>query len=180
MTTHGESEVPAHRWELLAAQRDRLRKLVISRLGHSADVEDCVHEALLRAATFARLDESRLGPFLTAVTLRVCVDHHRAAQRQQRALTRYVDPPEESVEGDVCERDAGSWLLRMTGNLTPRERAVILARAEGLGTADTARALNISHKSAESALTRARNRLRTAYDNEMTRAHRDLSPTISR
>jgi len=177
MTAQGGIAVSAARWELVAAHRERLQKLVGGRLGQGADVEDCVNEALIRAATFERLDESRIGPFLTTTALRLCVDHQRDAARRQRLNLRSVAPPQESVEDTVCERAAASWLFRLARRLSPRERDVILARAQGMSTADAACMLGISHKSAESAFTRARSRLRMSYEHEMNVSSRALCGT---
>lgn len=175
MTAQGGIPVSATRWELIAAHRERLRRLVGGRLGQGADVEDCVTEALIRAATFERLDESRIGPFLTTTALRLCVDQQRDAARRQRLNARYVTPQQESAEDTICEAAAASWLFRLARLLPPRERDVILARAQGMSTADAARMLGISHKSAESAFTRARSRLRISYEHEMNVSGRVLA-----
>jgi RNA polymerase sigma-70 factor (ECF subfamily) len=158
------------RWDRIAPQRERLRRLAASRLGPGADAEDCVHEALIRAATFENLDASRLDAFLTTVTLRLCADHQRRATRQQRFLPKYVSLEVEEVEEGVCEKAAASWLLQRTGELAPREREVMLARARGMSTMEVSEHFRISYKSAESAYTRARNRMRKLYDEEMARS----------
>lgn len=73
------------------------------------------------------------------------------------------------VEHRVCERAAGAWLLTQMTGLGERERDVLLSRARGLSTAETANALEITYKSAESAFTRARSRMRVLYHEEMAR-----------
>lgn len=159
--TPGAAVADQRRWELLLPHIERLRRLVRSRLGSHADVDDCVQEALLRAASFARLDESRLGPFLTATALRLCVDRHRERGRQLRLQHRVAFPetvptPEETV----CEHQLGRWLLAQAQQLPDRERQVMLARASGMSTVEAAERYNMSVKAAESAFTRGRHRLR--------------------
>lgn len=158
----------------MLAERERLLRLATSRLGRAADAEDCVQEAMIRAATFEALDESRVAALLTTITLRLCVDHQRGVQRDGRLAGRVGTlhrPPEtgSDIEHGVCERAAGAWLLTQTTALGTRERDVLLARARGLSNAETAHALRITHKSAESAFTRARSRLRSLYHQEMAR-----------
>jgi RNA polymerase sigma-70 factor (ECF subfamily) len=162
-----------HRWLLVLAERERLLRLVAGRLGRSADAEDCVQEALIRAATYDPLDESRVGALLTTITLRLCVDQQRRTARDQRLAVRVHNvrgtDGESDVEGQMCERAAGRWLLKQIEQLGAREQQVMRARARGLSTAEAAQALNITHKSAESAFTRARSRLHSLYREELAR-----------
>jgi RNA polymerase sigma-70 factor (ECF subfamily) len=161
------------RWSLVMRERERLLRLVVGRLGRTADAEDCVQEAMIRAATYAALDEDRVGALLTTITLRLCVDQQRRATRDQRLAHRVKtlggSDHGPDVELQTCERAAGSWLMGQLDRLSAREQQVIQARADGMSTAETARALNITHKSAESAYTRARSRLRTLYMQERAR-----------
>jgi len=170
-----EKEQRHHRWNLVLAERERLLRLAGSRLGRTSDAEDCVQEAMMRAVAFDALDESRVAALLTTITLRLCVDQQRGVQRDHRLATRVQilrrpepDPVSE-VEHRACERAAGAWLLTQLTGLGTRERDVLLARARGLTTAETANALQITYKSAESAFTRARSRLRAVYHQEMAR-----------
>lgn len=162
-----------HRWLLVLAERERLLRLVAGRLGRSADAEDCVQEALIRAATYDPLDEDRVGALLTTITLRLCVDQQRRTSRDERLAVRvrYVHGSDRGpdVESQTCEQAAGSWLLDQISSLGAREQQVMRARADGMSVAEAAQALNITHKSAESAFTRARSRLRVLYQEEMSR-----------
>jgi RNA polymerase sigma-70 factor (ECF subfamily) len=163
-----EETIGERRWRLILPHRERLRGLVSRRLWNTSDVEDCVQETLLRAATFAKLDEQRVGAFLTSTALRLCVDEHRGWERRRLLRQRMAvrdDPP--GPEDIVCDDALGSWLLAQVEQLEGRERQVILARAGGMGTVEAAQQLGISVKSAESAFTRARARLRNAYDRAM-------------
>ncbi|NGN67996.1 sigma-70 family RNA polymerase sigma factor [Streptomyces sp. A7024] len=161
--------VAERRWTLVVRERERLLRLARTRLGSTPDAEDCVQEAMIRAATFERLDETRVGPLLTTITLRLCVDQHRRRAREQRMLRGHTAPVGEDVASRLCEQAAGAWLLEQTVALGVREREVLLARASGLTPTETARHLRISVKSAESAFTRARKQLRTRYHAEMSR-----------
>jgi RNA polymerase sigma-70 factor (ECF subfamily) len=148
-------------WEVIASHRERLMRLVRRRLPNAQDAEDCVQEAMLRAAAHGSLDRERIGPFLTSVALRLCVDHYREQERRRRLLRRAaeVGVPEMPDEG-VCDQDFGRWLLGQVEQLRGRERQVVLARAQGISTLEFARMHQISVKAAEGAFTRGRARLR--------------------
>ena len=148
---------------MLMPHRRRLYRLALSRLHHEQDAEDCAQDALLRTAMFTELDVDRVEPFLTTTLLRLCVDRHRFRRRQSRLYVRVAEPggahgPEELV----CDRAETTWLLRQLYRLRGREREVMLARAAGLSTAETAGHLGITVKAAEGAFTRARAKLRSA------------------
>ncbi|MFB8777892.1 RNA polymerase sigma factor [Streptomyces broussonetiae] len=138
-------------------------RLVRRRLPSQQDAEDCVQETLARAAAHADLDRNRLGPFLTSVAIRLCIDFYRDVERRRRLVQRaaLLDAPG-TTEEDVCDEDFGRWLLGQVRQLRGREQEVILARAAGISTAEFARMHNISIKAAEAAFTRGRARLKTA------------------
>ncbi len=148
-------------WAEIAGHRERLLRLVRRRLPNAQDAEDCVQEAMVRAAAHGNLDRERIGPFLTAVALRLCADHYREQERRHRLLRRAVQVgvPELPDEG-VCDKDFGRWLLGQVDLLRGRERQVVLARAQGISTLEFARMHRISVKAAEGAFTRGRARLR--------------------
>jgi RNA polymerase sigma-70 factor (ECF subfamily) len=138
-------------------------RLVRRRLSNIQDAEDCVQEAMLRAVSHRNLDRDRLGPFLTSVAIRLCVDYHRQSERWNRLVQRAArDHGAEMPEDAVCDRDFGRWLLRQAHLLRGREQQVMLARADGISTAEFARIHQISVKAAEGAFTRGRARLRMA------------------
>ncbi|MEV2211861.1 sigma-70 family RNA polymerase sigma factor [Streptomyces sp. NPDC050997] len=149
-------------WEAISQHQDRLMRLVRRRLPSYQDAEDCVQETMARAAAHAALDRSRLGPFLTSVALRLCIDYYRELERRSRLLQRaaLLDDPG-TTEEDVCDEDFGRWLMDQVRYLRGREQEVILARAAGISTAEFARMHNISVKAAEAAFTRGRARLKT-------------------
>jgi RNA polymerase sigma factor (sigma-70 family) len=158
---YGSTATETRRWELLIAHRERLQRLVRSRVRNHQDVEDCVQEALLRAATFHGLDETRIGPFLTTVTLRLCMDVYRRSDQQRRLVQRALPASVVPDPGEtVCDESEGAWVYTQIRRLRGRERQVMLARASGASTREAARQLGISTKAAEGAFTRARARMR--------------------
>jgi DNA-directed RNA polymerase specialized sigma24 family protein len=68
---------PADRWQRVLSHRESLLKVARRRSMNVDDAEDAVHEAMVRAAESANLDDARLGAWLTSVTIRLCVDRYR-------------------------------------------------------------------------------------------------------
>ncbi|CUU55617.1 RNA polymerase sigma-70 factor, ECF subfamily [Parafrankia irregularis] len=151
------------RWSLVLPHRERLVHIARRRLPSTADAEDCAQEALVRAAGFRNLDSHRVGQFLTTTVLRLCVDHHRARMRADRAMARSVAAPSDpGPEDSTCDRAEALWLLDQTRRLRGRERQIMMARAAGRTTRQAADDLSISVKAAEGAFTRGRARLLAA------------------
>lgn len=151
-------------WLLVLAHRERLLRLSRARTASAQDAEDCVQEAMLRCVEFKNLDESRLGPFLTTVTLRLCADRYRERANEER-LRRRLGPGELEAPGpedDVCDRSEAVWLATRFGELTPRQQEIVRAREAGLSCAEVASRLQVSYVSVESSLARARSRFRDA------------------
>ncbi|MFD3792711.1 RNA polymerase sigma factor [Streptomyces cyaneofuscatus] len=164
-------ELPlAQRWELLLPHQERLYRLARVRLPAHQDAEDCVQEALLRAAGHRGLDAERVGPFLTSITLRLCADVYRRRERARRYLYQRSFAPETASgpEETACAAAEGAWMLQQVQRLEGREREVILARIEGTSTREAASRLGISTKAAEGAFTRARARLRRWHGASLT------------
>ncbi|MEV6960601.1 sigma-70 family RNA polymerase sigma factor [Streptomyces sp. NPDC051207] len=150
-------------WEEIFQHQDRLMRLVRRRLPSHQDAEDCVQETIARAAAHTSLDRERIGPFLTSVALRLCIDFYRDMDRRRRLMQRAaLLDTSGTTEEDVCDEDFGRWLLDQVRHLRGREQEVILARAAGISTAEFARLNNISVKAAEAAFTRGRARLKSA------------------
>lgn len=151
------------RWALLAAHRDRLVRVADRRLRDVAgDPEDCAHDALLRCDAVSDVDPERVGALLTTIVVRLCIDTERRSRAAAAATARYaarraVEPDAFEQVDDVAE---ARWLLSRVSGLAPIERAVLLARAEGLSAGETADRLNLTYKGVEGALTRARRKLR--------------------
>ena len=157
------------RWVAVYAHRERLLRLARARLGNAQDAEDVVQEAMLRCVEFAALDEERLGQFLTTVTVRLCADVHRGRQRGERLSRRlggfWANEP--GPEESVCDRAESAWLSRLLEQLTPKQRAIVEARAEGLSCGAVAERLVVPYTTVESAMARVRRSLRVALESTM-------------
>jgi len=150
-------------WAEYLAHRDRLLRIARTRTSSDMDAEDAVQEALLRAAiNHGGLDQDRISGWLTAVTIRLCVDSHRQRERESRHWGRAPgNPSPRTVDEEVCERDWASWAATHIDRLPPRQRAALLLKADGHDTDTVARRLGVSPRSAESLLARARRTLRS-------------------
>lgn len=173
-----EDDGRARLWEAVVAHRERLLRLSRSRTATAQDAEDCVQEAMLRCMEFENLDESRLGPFLTTVTLRLCADRYRERANDERLRRRlgFGHREEPGHEDDVCDRSEAAWLALRFRELTPRQQEVVRARETGLSCAEVASRLQMSYVSVESALARARSRFRDTLAKSMGA----MSPAVLR
>ncbi len=156
-------------WHAVLAHRERLLRISRTRTPTAQDAEDCVQEAMLRCMEFQNLDESRLGPFLTTVTLRLCADRHRERSNEDRLRHRlgFRDRDTPGPEDDICDRSEAAWLAAQFGELTPRQQEIIRARESGLSCAEVASRFRMSYVSVESSLSRARTRFRDALAKTM-------------
>lgn len=146
-------------WERAWAEKPRLLRIAGRRSLNRADAEDVVQEAILRCVTHPGLDPDRLAAMLTTVTVRLCVDKLRDRVAAERAVARLPVPSQKDVES-VADVAA---LVGEAANLVGRERAAMLARLLGLTVQEPADALGVSYKAVESALDRARRKLRAAW-----------------
>lgn len=151
----------AERWRLLVPHRDALLRIARARTMNEQDAEDCVQEALLRAALHEGLDPHRVGAFLGSTVVRLCVDLHRSRERAGRLRPRLAGTwlSDGGPEEQVCDMAEGNWLRGRCGTLSERERSVLLARAAGLSLPDAACHLQLTYKATATALARARRRL---------------------
>ena len=159
-----DSDAYARRWELVTQHRERLLPVALARCASRADAEDAVHEAMVRAVTYADLDETRLRAFLTTVTVRLCIDQHRRRERDLRAGTAvfHGDVDDLGPEPEACDRAEAEWVASVLATLPERQREVVEVRASGADLAETARRLHLSYRAVESALARARTQVRAA------------------
>jgi DNA-binding CsgD family transcriptional regulator len=118
----------------------------------------------LRVATFPRLNPRRSAEMLTVVALRLAADQHRQPQRRRAALRRlFASTSQRSPEDVALDRLHALQMLDCAHEqLGGHERSVLLLRAQGVGAAEAAAQMGVSYKSAESAYTRARRKLRAA------------------
>src|SRR5687768_5464336 len=112
-------------WSQVAAHRERLLKIGRRRCPTREDAEDVVQEAMLRTATFEELDEERLGQFLTAVTLRLCADVYRTAERGARAVRRLDAEDVPSPEAAALAAAEAEELRALLATLPERQRDVL-------------------------------------------------------
>ncbi len=141
------------RWNLVWTYRDALLTVARRRTPSVADAEDCVSEAMLRTVLHPDLDATRVGAFLTSVTVRLCADLHRDRTRAARvAATQHGDDRLVATpEALVCDRVEASRLAgAVARSLSPLEHAAVRARAEGVAPA------GVNARAANAALTRAR------------------------
>lgn len=146
-------------WERAWEEVPRLLRIAGRRSLNRYDAEEVVQEAILRCVTHPGLDPDRLAAMLTTVTVRLCVDRLRDRLAAERATARmHVPRPNdvESVADVIC-------LVAEAANLAGHERAAVLGRLLGLTVQETADALGVTYKAAESALDRARRKLRAAW-----------------
>ncbi|HEX8004071.1 MAG TPA: sigma-70 family RNA polymerase sigma factor [Mycobacteriales bacterium] len=149
-------------WPEIAAHRERLVRLARRRVPTLEDAEDVVSEAMLRCATFEGLDPARLAQFLTTVTLRLCADFYREAERGAR-LARRLDLDDVPSPEDLACAAADAGIVRDSlGRLPDTQRAVLVDRSFGLSVTQISHRHSLTYKAVESALSRARATMRTA------------------
>jgi RNA polymerase sigma factor (sigma-70 family) len=150
-------------WPAIVAHRERLLRIARRRCPTMQDAEDVVHEAMVRCATFADLDDDRMGQFLTSVTVRLCADVYRHADRSQRAFGRLAgDDVEPGPEDAACQAADAAVLAELLATLPDRQRAVLVDRAHGMSIQQICSRRGLTYKAAESALARARGSMRSA------------------
>ena len=139
----------------------RLRAAVVRRTRAAGasreDAEDATHEALLAAIGQPKHARSQVA-WLATVAQRRRVDLIRRRVREQRVPT--ADPTAPGPEDIVVERAHASWLAASLTQLPPTTREVIDAVGAGMAPSEVARSMNLSTRSVESHLTRARRHLR--------------------
>lgn len=126
------------------------------------DAEDAAHDALEAAIGTAERPDSDMA-WLSTVARRREVDRVRRRAREQRvAAGRSADhdPTTVGPEESVVERAHASWLAASLGELPSTTREVVDAVGSGMAPAEVARSMNLSPRSVESHLTRARRHLR--------------------
>jgi RNA polymerase sigma factor (sigma-70 family) len=128
------------------------------------DAEDAVHEAMVRAAERANVDDDRLGAWVTSVTVRLCVDRFRQVSREAQVQMRWVQATlgEATVEEAVCDRAEAVWLAGRSGDLPARQAQALSLQAEGLDLSQIAHRTGLSYQAVQSLLARARRTLRAA------------------
>jgi RNA polymerase sigma factor (sigma-70 family) len=144
----------------------RLRETVVWRTRATGasreDAEDAAHDALVAAIGAPQRPDSDVA-WLSTVARRRQADRVRRRVREQRlAAVRPadLDPTTVGPEESVVERAHASWLAASLGELPSTTREVVDAVGSGMAPAEVARSMNLSPRSIESHLTRARRHLR--------------------
>ncbi|MFI2371651.1 sigma-70 family RNA polymerase sigma factor [Streptomyces sp. NPDC018833] len=162
----GPSGIPADRWQQIWNHRKQLLKVAQRRSMSLQDAEDAVHEAMARAAERPHLDASRLGAWLTSVTIRLCIDQHRQLSRDagicRRVGSTLTVPSTVPHEEAVCDRAEARWLALQSVELPKNQVEALRLKAQDLDVAQVAQRMGLTYKAAESLLGRARRTLRAA------------------
>lgn len=154
---------PGNRWELIWSHRDELLELARRGSSSTEDAEDAVQEAMIRAVEDRSVQYGRVGPWLRAVTVRLCADRHRQVARDVELSTRpsLASTPPVPVEDVVCDRAEARWLVDRSAELLPAHQAEALRlRSQGFDVGDVALNLGLSYRATESLLARARQAVR--------------------
>lgn len=158
----------AAREQLVDRHIDTVRAVCRSRLASSHDVADAVQDTFVRA--LVNLDQvadpDALGAWLRAIAVRVCADHGRQVSRTICLAEPAVDEPclePVPLEAVVTAEEHSGLLERLRGLAERDRRALWLRDALELPVADVAADLGLTEGSTRVLLTRARKRLRAAY-----------------
>ena len=145
-------------WSHAWGHRDRLLRIARRRTMSLQEAEDVVSEVLLRAAERSALEDDALARWLTAVTLNICADvaRERAQSNKRAAYSVRQLLPEPSPEQVVVDRETAATAVQRLSNLPDRQREALLLRSAGFGVDEIAAQLDVSYKTAESLLSRAR------------------------
>jgi RNA polymerase sigma factor (sigma-70 family) len=149
--------------ERFEASRGRLHAIAARMLGSSAEADDAVQEAWLRASRAGTDGVDNIEGWLTTITSRVCLDVLRS---RTRAAAR-AEVPDETVpspEEDAMLADAiGPALLVVLDTLTPAERlAFVLHDLFAVPFDEVAPILQRSPAAVRQLASRARRRVRGA------------------
>lgn len=158
----------AAREQLVDRHIDTVRAVCRSRLASSHDVADAVQDTFVRA--LVNLDQvsdpDALGAWLRAIAVRVCADHGRQVSRTICLAEPVADEPclePVPLEAVVTAEERSGLVERLRGLAERDRRALWLRDALELPVADVAADLGLTEGSTRVLLTRARKRLRAAY-----------------
>ncbi len=150
---------------LADAHRLRVLRFATAFLGDRHLAEDAVQDALRRL--FEHRDryplEELFGPYFVKTVARICVDHRRSRQAEDRRIASLepVDPPSPPAAAEA--RETADLVALAIGRLPDRERACfLLTVCEGLSYRDTAETLGLSYAEVNNAIHRARTLLRSS------------------
>lgn len=144
--------------DLAWSDRDRLLAIARRRVASTAEAEDVVSEAMTRALECPDVDPARAAAWLTAVTIRLCIDHSRdRAQAPKRWLySMRTYPGTNEFEDDVIDTLSAAAIAPLLDDMPEQQRRALQMRADGDTVATIAVAMSLSEKAVESLLGRAR------------------------
>ena len=138
-------------------------------LGDRAEAEDVAQEAMLRMWRVAgdwRAGEAQLSSWLYRVTVNLCTDRQRKAQRRRtEALEEGAEPadPAHGVVEGLLQRERADALQAALADLPERQRqAVVLRHVEGLSNPEIAAILEVGVEAVESLTARGKRALTAA------------------
>lgn len=157
---------------LLAQHTPRLLALARRMLGNAPDAEDAVQNALASAwLALSRFDPARpIGPWMATITINKCRDAIRS-----RRLTQILRPAGEEVTALIADQTPNQehqlndrQLLAQVEHEIVRlplklREPFVLATFDNRSQADVATILDISEKTVETRIYRARQRLREKF-----------------
>lgn len=141
------------------AQRPSLLAIARARTLSEADAHDVVSEAIARALEAeVAVEVDRVGAWLTAVILNLCVDLGRDRARHHKrvrfTLQHHASPP--SFDSLVDDRLTAAAVVPLLAKLSREQHRALTLRSEGLAVSQIAQRLQVSEKAVESLLSRAR------------------------
>ena len=155
---------------LVARYLERTFHVALRMVGNREDAEDLAQETFVRAHT--RLAQfsgrSRFGTWVTAICVRLCLDHERARKRRPRSVDLYdpvvgLDPAVEERRRpqDALHRaETAQRVETLVAALPHRLRAALVLRViQGMDYEDVASALGTTVRSARIYVSEARRRL---------------------
>jgi RNA polymerase sigma factor (sigma-70 family) len=137
-------------------------------LPRQADAEDATQTTFMNAyRALERGERPRdAGPWLRAIALNVCREHHRRAGRRPAEVPLEEDPAELVLDPPTPTiRDIVQGLSQLPFN---QRAAIVMREFEGRSIAEVGDALELSPSAVEALLFRARRALREQLDDQLT------------
>ena len=160
--------------ELVRMHQDLAARTAYVITGQSADAQDAVQEALVKAyRALGRFREgSPFRPWLLRIVANEAINRRRSARRQTNLAVRAAEgrPPDDAVpspEGAALAQERHQQVVAAVSRLRPEERLVIAYRYWfDLSEAEMAEALGCPRGTVKSRLSRALARLREVMGSE--------------
>ena len=164
------SDGPAFR-ELLARFRDRVWHVCYRLMSNEADASDAAQEVFVRLfLNRAKFEgRSKYSTWVHGVAMRTCLTLRRSRGRRAKHETVLDVPVEESTSESESQAAASRMdLQQMLEVLSEEDRAMlILKHAENYSYAELAEMFELSESACKMRLSRARERLKDKFPNQM-------------